>query len=688
MGKQSSQCVGQRVCKAARYIALCTCCSIDLSLRHAALANPVSLPPTPATNTARSLPLTYQIVQNGRGNPPTIDLNTPTGKVELNSEQQEFNNNTQVITATGKVVVRFNKAILNADRLRVNLKTKMAIADGNVSLIRGKQILYGNQFEYNFEDDKGSIVEARGDIFQPTLVSDLNILAKARAANPAGERQFPEPVLSERLRNAQPITSIQNTSTIGTTIGSDQEIPYQPTLKPKGTINRFRFQADKVDFVGEQITAEKIRITNDPFSPPELQVKADRAQFRTVNSEEDEITLGNGRINIENNFDVPIPKDRFVLNKLGKDSNPLGFGYPFNFGVDGTDRGGVFVESSFYPIFNPNFRLTVTPQYFVQRAITGLKFIDSSVFGIVTKIEANLGPDTTLQGSAALAGIDPSQFGNELRTKIALKQNLNLLGYQHLFTGEANYREQFFNGSLGFQDVQSSIGGILTSPEIPIGNTGINFNYQVGARVITANTDRPSLLSANNTLGLTTLNRYESLANLTKSFRLWEGKGLSPNDKETYNYSPVPVVPYLQINTGITGAYNSYSNGDVQSSVGYNIGLQGQIGNFSKPSFDYTGFNVNYFERSRGNNSPFLFDRFVDNRLLSVGISQQITGPWRLGIQSSVNLDTGKQTSTDYYLEYSRRTYDVILRYNPVLGLGSIGFKLNDFSWDGITPKF
>jgi len=263
-----------------------------------------------------------------------------------------------------------------------------------------------------------------------------------------------------------------------------------------------------------------------------------------------------------------------------------------------------------------------------------------------------------------------------------------LLGYPHQFTGEAAYRQQVFNGSLGNQDVQSSLGGVLTSANIPLGNTGVNFDYQVGAQMINANTDRQNLLNPIRTNDLITLNRYQTVGNLSKSFRLWEGKSLPADSKETYNYSPIPVVPYLQLNTGIQGAYNAYSNGENQSSVGYNVGVQGQFGNFSKQTFDYTGFNLNYFQRFRGNSSPFLFDRLVDNRILSAGINQQISGPFKLGIQSSLNLDNGQQISTDYYLEYSRRTYNFIIRYNPILGLGSVAFRLNDFNWDGVAPRF
>jgi lipopolysaccharide export system protein LptA len=683
VGKKSAQYAGQYGWKVARYLLLCTCYSIGISLRPAD-AKPLVLPPTAGLNQITSPPLTYQTVQNGSQSPPTTNLMTNSGKVELDAVKQEFNNNTQVITATGKVLLRFNQAILKADKLRVNLQTKLAIAEGNVTLIRGQQVLYGNQFEYNFGDDKGTISGARGDIYQPTLVQDLNNATKAKTSTPAGERKFPDPVLSDRLRNDQPITSIQNTGTTGVAIGSDRDIENQPTLKPKGTINRVRFQAEKVDFVGDRIAAEKIRLTNDPFSPPEIQIKADRAQFRTVNSEEDEITASNARLNIENNFDVPIPRDRFVLNKLGKDDGNNLFNSPFNFGFNGDERGGLFVERNFYPIFNSQLRWTVTPQYFLQRAVTGAGLFDPSVLGVRTNLETNLSPDTTLQVSAALAGLRNSTF----RGKASVKQNLNLFSSQHLLTGEATYREEFFNGSLGRQEVQSSTGGVLTSPIIAIGNTGINLDYQVGAQIINANTDRQNLLNPIRSNDLITLGRYQTAVNLNKGFRFWEGKGLPPNEKETYNYSPVPVVPYLQLNTGINGALTGYSNGDNQSSFGYTIGIQGQIGNFARSSFDYTGFNLSYAQKFRGGNSPFLFDRFVDNRTLSGGISQQISGPFRLGIQTSRNLDTGKQFNTDYYLEYSRRTYNVVVRYNPDLQLGSISFRLNDFNWDGTTPKF
>ena len=681
VGKNSDRYSGWRWKIAQYLLLLLPLCSIDFSLRPVQAQS--TLPSVVNSRPRRpSAPFTYQVVQTTQDSPPTTNLVAPNGTIELNAEQQEFDNTTQIVTANGKVVVRFNKAILNADKLRVDLKTKTAIAEGNVSLIRGKQILYGNEFQYNFEEDRGSIVAARGDIYQPTLVSDLNVIPNQNTPTPVGEKTFSEPLLSDRLRNNQPITTIQNTGSTGVNVFSDRDIEYQPTLKPSGTVSRLRFQADKVDFFGDRVTAEKIRITNDPFSPPELQVKADRAQFKIINSEEDEVTAINPRLTIDNSFDIPLPRDRLVINKAGKESNP------FNVGFDGTERGGIYVENTFYPVFDPRFKVTIAPQYFIQRAVTGLNFFDGSVFGVKTTLAGDFGPDTTIQASAALTGLNFNKFDSNFRGKVSVNQKLNLFGYSHTFLGEAAYRQQIFNGSLGYQDVQSSLGGVLTSPNIPLGNTGVNIDYQVGAQLISANTDRQNLLAPVRSNDLVSLSRYQTAVNLTKGFRLWEGKGLPADRKETYNYSPVPVVPYLQLNTGIKGTASTYSNGDTQSSLGYNIGIQGQFGNFAKSSFDYTGFNVNYFQQFRGNSSPFLFDRIIDNRLLSAGINQQISGPFRLGIQASLNLDTGQQISTDYYLEYSRRTYNLIIRYNPTLQLGSIGFRLNDFNWDGVTPSF
>ncbi|HEY9599005.1 MAG TPA: DUF3769 domain-containing protein, partial [Cyanophyceae cyanobacterium] len=99
-------------------------------------------------------------------------------------------------------------------------------------------------------------------------------------------------------------------------------------------------------------------------------------------------------------------------------------------------------------------------------------------------------------------------------------------------------------------------------------------------------------------------------------------------------------------------------------------------------------FNITYAQVVQDGQSPFLFDRVVDNQVLYAGLTQQIYGPFRLGFQTAYNLETGQEISTDYFLEYSRRTYNITLRYNPVLGTGSFSFKINDLNWEGGTEAF
>jgi Protein of unknown function (DUF3769) len=53
----------------------------------------------------------------------------------------------------------------------------------------------------------------------------------------------------------------------------------------------------------------------------------------------------------------------------------------------------------------------------------------------------------------------------------------------------------------------------------------------------------------------------------------------------------------------------------------------------------------------------------------------------RLGVQTSINLDTGDFFNTDIILDYSRRTYGLTLRYNPNLQTGSLVFRINSFNW-------
>lgn len=607
--------------------------------------------------------------------------------VEVTSDTQEYDETEQVITARGNVVMRFDRAVMKADSLQVNLPNRLAVADGNVTLTRGDQILRGSRFEYFFFQDSGVISNASGEIYQPTTRRDFDASSPTDANPPVLER-----VLTDRLTAAQPLQNVTPVGGYQFSLGGGA----LGTPAGGGKINRVRFEAETVNFDAQGWQATNVRLTNDPFSPPELEIRADTANYRNVAPLVDELTTTNSRVVFDRGLSAPIFQDRLVFDKRPRQPGL------FKIGFDGDDRGGLFIERQFLIFSNDVAEFSVTPQYFLQKALfsnflgnfnegeeeAGNPF-SPSVFGLKSSLSVDLGPRTTLRGKTDLTSLNFDEIDEELRASLRLQQTIGNPLNPYRVGLEYSYRDRLFNGSLGFQTVQSNIGLVLTSPNIPIGKTGINLTYQAGVQNINADTDRLDLLSAEREHNRINLTRYQGAILLGKSFSLWEGKALTATATEGLRYTPVPVIPYLQVNTSITGVASLYSNGDSQESLTGSIGLQGQLGHFSRSFFDYTGFNITYSQGITGEQeSPFLFDRNADTQTISFGITQQIYGPFRLGFQTAYNLDTGEEISTDYFLEYSRRTYNILFRYNPILEIGSLSLRISDFNWVGDSEPF
>ena len=653
--------------------------------------------PTEETPTTPEQKIPPKPDTSGEGTPPTTEENpksptttpttdtTITGVIELTADRQEYDDKRKVVTAQGNVVLRFRGALLNADRVQINLPNRILVADGNVTLKRGDQILRGERFEYSLIQDSGVVLNAKGEVYVPTAGTDLAI--SPSPINPAAKEE--QRIGSDRITSDQPLQGISNPGAYSFFVGSGLRIDPQTglvgtnngTLQSQGTINRFRYEADKIDFEGLDAVGTNVRISNDPFSPPELELRADTVHFKRLEPLVDEIVASHPRLVFDGGFSLPTFRNRILIDR--RERQPA----LFNIGFDNSQRGGLFIERSFDVIDTPTTRLQVTPQYFIQKAVSGGGVIDPSVFGVKAKLDATLTPRTTLVGEMVLTTLDPNNISDKLLASLRLRQVIGTK-YPHNLNLEYSHRDRLFNGSLGFQTVRSSLGAVITSPVIPLGKTGININYQAGIQNIVADTDRLDLLEPirdNNRINLT---RYQGSATLSRGFLLWQGKPLPPTRTEGLRYTPSPVVPYLALSGVITGVASAYSNGDSQESLSGSIGISGQLGHFSKRYLDYTGFNISYTQVAIGNLSPFLFDRVADSKVLSFGITQQVYGPFRFGLQTAYNLDTNENISTDFLLEYSRRSYNIILRYNPVQQLGSISFRINDFNWSGNPGLF
>jgi hypothetical protein len=646
------------------------------------LPNPTPAPeaPIPANGT------------NPAATPPTLN---PANLVEVNADRQEYDERQQVFTAEGNVTMRFRGGLLDADRIQVNLVNRIAVAEGNVALTRGQQVLRGQRFEYNLGQGSGTVLAASGDIFLPTSDTDFAIPAATDNTN-TGILARP---LSDRVTSQQPQQNVSSPGGISISGGAGRDISRLPGALPRGgQVRRLRFVAEQIDFTPEGWVAKNIQVTNDPFSPPELVLKAERATLTRLSPLEDEVRLFRPRLVFDQRVSIPFFPNRTVLSRRERRPGLFRFAY------DAEDRGGFYVEGVFNVIDTSAVQFSVFPQIFLQRMIAGPAntFLGSSNnteteskgigdpnnYGFRTTLDARLGASTFLRSSAAFTTVDPGQFSDKLRASVRLQQLLPTSLGVHTLALEYSYRDRLFNGSLGFQTVQSSIGALFLSPNITLGQTGIVLNYQVGYQYVNADTDQENLLSPVRENNRVSLGRFQTTVGLSRSFPLWQGKPLPATPTQGLRYTPNPLTPYISVNTGLRGVFSSYTSGNIQQNLIGSVGIYGQFGHFSRDFFDYTAVGVTYNQVVGSGQSPFLFDRTVDNQVLYLSAFQQIYGPIRVGIQTSINLDTREAISTDYFLEYSRRTHGIIVRYNPVLEIGSISLRISDFNWSGTAEPF
>jgi len=608
------------------------------------------------------------VTNDGELLPPTEPTSRPDTPLDLTADYQEFEPLRQVVTARGNVVLRLGSAVLTADRLWANLENRYVLVEGNVVFERGDQLIRAERGEYNLLQGQGSLFDASGTLFLPDTDQDFADVGPTDVTNDARP-------LSDRLRDNQ-VRNARGTG--GLTLATDSSADL--TVGEQEEVRRIRFEAARVDFDAEGWVAEEVRLTNDPFSPPEFELRGDTARLTRISEFEDELYVENARAVFDQSFSVPLFRDRLIFRRGGtEDVAPVSIGY------DGEDRDGLFLERTFRVATVPPWQLRVTPQFLLQRFTDETDFSSLDNLGLEVDLDGQITPTTRAEANVSFAGLDFDNLNDRLRASVRVQQALNT----HTLNLEYSYRDRLFNGSLGFQDVQSSLGLVLLSPNIPLGDTGVVMNYQISSQYVTAETDRPDLLSPGAEDNLISLGRFQGSVGLSRVFPLWRGEPLPPTPDAGLRFTPNQVVPNVNLFVAGRGTYTYYTSEDTQESLFGVIGITGELGHFSRDFLDSTIFNLSYQRAFIGEGgSPFTFDRDVDQNVLSGGIIQQIYGPFRLGFQTSINLDTGENIDTDFILEYSRRTYGIVVRFNPEQASGFIGFRLSEFDWDGRAARF
>ncbi len=552
-------------------------------------------------------------------------------KLNVVSDRQEYDINTQVFVAEGHVVINYKKSELKADRVQLNTKTQEVVAEGNVFFTRGDQKIRGTKLTYNYSTVKGELLNSSGSV-------DLGTLQSSEVSRSPSE-------LATNSITISPIGS-----------GNSSE----------GQVRRIGFIAERLIIDGDTWTAENLRVTNDPFTPPELELTTPKATLTPISPTQNRLDLESPRIVFDQGFSLPLPVNSITLDRFQRFAPAL-------VGFDRRDRDGIFYQQSFDVITQSNLNFQLSPQLLLQRAFSsqgGFSGVD--IIGVVATLNGAFDDGSSLSARASFSGLDFSKIDSLLRFNASYQ--LPVFG-NHTLLSQYAFRDRVFNGSLGFQDVNNILGTTLLSPNYVLGDSQISFSYQASAQLVGAVRDdiQPSTIGS--------LIRVQGAAVLSRAFPLLRGESL-PAEKETgLRFSPKPIVPRLDAFLTAQGVNSFYSNGANQAVLYGTVGLAAEVGHFAKDFLDYTGLTLSYTQAFASGKSPFLFDRVADTRSLTAGIVQQIYGPLRFGIQQSWSLDSGNLFDSVYSLEYARRTYSVVVRYNPNQGLGEFLIRISDFNW-------
>jgi hypothetical protein len=593
----------------------------------------------------------------------TLQVNLATRSLQLRSDQQSFNQQTQVFEAVGNVEMIFGRTRLLADQMRIELQEQQVVAEGNVQVQLDQQQVQGERLEYNFAEEQGTLEPAFGEV-------DIGNLPTDPGAPPLPSSSFPS---------------------------ASGEAPSR----------LLRFQAARIEFNATEWRGIDVRITNDPYNPPELEYRSPLVTTLLRADGSSVITADQGQLVFDQAFFLPLPI-QVRLDQLNQQP-PISL-YFDNFDREEVRRGLV-VQPNFELLETPNVSFVLSPQVYPQRLFDQLGGVENGV-GLRTDLNVkhpNTGQVTHVMSE--LRGVVFEELSDRLLFEV---EHVIPTGDGGRVTYSYNFRERFFSGLLGFQIVQNRLGARYASPTQTLGNTGITFNYQVALDLIDAlgqdpiNTD-VALVEQTSDQQLQ-LARLQVGTTLSRSFRLWQPSpsptlaslpALSVNSETTttvfnpwaskdppplsLRFSPAPVEEGLWLNTGISSSQSYYTNGEAQSFFSGSIGVDAVVGRFIKDTLDYTNVSVTYTNGFLSGASPFLFDRITTREQLDLGILQQIYGPIRVGAETTVDLQSGQAVDTTYTLGYDRRTYGVRININPERETGALELRVDSFNWDNLA---
>jgi hypothetical protein len=466
----------------------------------------------------------------------------------------------------------------------------------------------------------------------------------------------------------------------------------------QGTISRWRVQARRLVFTPTTVRADRIALSNDPYTPAQAWMDAENVVATLLPNGDTAIRSERNRLVLDERLPIPITRNTVIKKKQEVNNRWV-------LGVDKDDRGGYYGGYNIPLQVGKSGLLTIQPQFMIQRAINGntdsyplpgQSANDPAVsqpntagdlFGLQATLQKQVlgfDSDATLE----ISSFNPSNFSNATRAWGDFNRTLQLplLGDTEWRLFGA-YRFRTWNGTLGEQDVYSAYGTSLEQTGFlpSFGKLTGNYFWRTGFGNFRGNDFESD--------NLADFWRFSGIGSFNFNYPLWVGKSAPLTAHDAYANSAVPVVPGLSLRANVLATFAYYGDGSNQHTLGISGGPILTLGNFVKPFLDYTELAVTGGGTLRQGASPLSFDRAVDLSTVGIGLTQQIAGPLLFsgGVALNLNASTGTYGGvTNSYLElrWQRRAYEIGLYYNPYEGLGGLRVKLNDFNFQGTGLPF
>ena len=624
-------------------------------------------------------------------------------EVDIISDVQYQEN--EKLYAEGNAEVYFSNATLKGDLITYDKIEKLLIVDGNVTFIKGNQIIKGSNFEFNSTTGKGSFINAYGTLDIKSFNKDFDLKAFDNSQN----------INSANDPNIKDIEYIDSNS-----FGLTNQ--FQPGKRFNISdlefnipdIKRWRFKTKKLFMENSIIKSNDIFFTNDPINKPQFILQSKNFTGEIINDKTKIISRSTWII-LDNKIKIPIGRRRIFDNdSISK----------WSIGNDSEEKDGFYISRSFQNIdLLNNYQLKLQPQYFIQRSIKGTtKSFRAKNSSILSNKETrsivfwdNFGLDAYLKGElyswdldlkTSLNSLDPEKFSESFRSKFNLTKTIDLnpsldtkndsfsseISESNTFDNyldfkiSNSYREKIDRGFSGEEEIYFGNSFLISNRKYWQNNENIkNLNLIYGFGEYKAKERDQNKL--------TTLSRNFLSATYNNRFPLWTKKSIDKEIDYKYKYSPNVIKQGLYWNNEISTGIFLYSNDLSQSALNFNTGPQLILGSFKNNFLDYLKFTMTGSYIFKDGQSPFAFDDIDKTKRLRINLEQQLIGPVLFTYDTYLNLDSdsndyGKFSRHKYGLDIKRRAYSIGAFYDTNNNSAGINFKIYNFDYKGLSPKF